>query len=76
MVVMIAYRDSFSINGTTFINNSANSVGVNGGVMVLYDSSCIIISNNFTNNSAAARGGVMWTFRTSLNITSSTFTNM
>ena len=75
--VMIAYRDSFSVNSTTFTNNvnSANSTGASGGVMFTFDSSFNIISSTFINNSAARYGGVMRTFGTSLNITSSTFTN-
>ena len=73
--VMIAYRDSFNIHGTTFTNNSANSAGASGGVMMTFDSSFNITSSTFTNNSAATSGGVMDTFDSSFNITSSTFTN-
>ena len=72
--VMIAYRDSFSINSTTFTSNSANSPEASGGVMVIYDSSFNITSSTFTNNSAGV-GGVMDTSESSFNITSSTFTN-
>ena len=73
--VMIAYRDSFNVNGTTFTSNSANNAGANGGVMVIYDSSFNnITSSTFTNNSASY-GGVMRTSDSSFNITGSTFTN-
>ena len=72
--VMIAYRDSFNIHGTTFTSYSAISARAKGGVMMIYDSSFIIISNTFTNN-RAAYGGVMYTFDSSFNIISSTFTN-
>ena len=74
--VMIVYRDSFSIHGTTFTSNSANSDGANGGVTMIYDSSLIIISSTFTNNSAAYLGGVMKTSDSSFNnINISIFTN-
>ena len=72
--VMIAYRDSFNINGTTFTNNSANSTRARGGVMMIFDSSFNITSSTFTNNSAAFRGGVTMIFDSSFNISSSTFT--
>ena len=72
--VMIAYRDSFNINGTTFTNNTANSAKAYGGVMVIYDSSFVINSSIFINNSATF-GGVMVTSDSLFNITSSIFTN-
>ena len=73
--VMIAYRDSFNIHGTTFTNNSANSAGASGGVMMTFDSSFNITSSTFTNNSAADSGGVMDTSKSSFNIINSIFTN-
>ena len=73
--VMIAYRDSFSIHGTTFTSNSANSARSSGGVMMTYDSSFNITSSTFTNNSAATSGGVMEMSDSSFNITSSIFPN-
>ena len=71
---MIAYRNSFNIHSTTFTNNSANSAGANGGVMMIFDSLFNVTSSTFT-NSTAYDGGVMWTSDSSFNITSSTFTN-
>ena len=71
--VMIAYdRDTFSIHGTTFTNNSAcYSVGV----MLIYASMFSIKDSNFSNNAAKRSSGVIHAFDGSFTITGSIFTN-
>ena len=71
--VMIAYdRDTFSIHGTTFTNNSA---GYSVGVMLIYDSMFRITNSNFSNNAAKRSSGVIYAFDGSFTITGSIFTN-
>ena len=47
--VMISYKDSFSISGATFINNSANG---SIGVLLMIRSSFIIRDSTFSDNTA------------------------
>ena len=71
--VAIAYRDSFSISGATFTNNSANLY--NSGVMEIYESSISIGNSIFSDNSAKECCGVIYTPNGSFIIKNSTFTN-
>ena len=67
--VMIRYRDSFSISGTTFATNSA---GGSNGVMT-YESIFSITDSTFRGNAAERYSGVIYAGNGSLTISSSTF---
>ena len=69
---MIAYRDSFSIHGTTFTNNSAGS---SIGVMLTYKSVFSITDSTFSDNTAKRYCGVICTVNGNFSISSSAFIN-
>ena len=71
-VVVIAYRDSFSISGATFIYNSA---GHFDGVMGTYESSISIGNSIFSHNSAKECCGAIYALNGLFIIKNSTFTN-